>query len=246
MRKKVYFFAHSTKLELLWTGVPAIFLTVLVVIGLRNWFGFTSEAPANALQVEVTGKQFGWIFRYPGKDGEFGKRYYRMIDASDNSLGLIWKDTVVNRVNGDPQQLKDDKYSHDDLVMEQTMYIIKDRPVKLIIGSRDVIHDVGLNHFRMKMDAVPGMPTTMWFTPKYTTAEMKERTKNPNFQYEISCDQMCGNGHYSMKGVIEVVTQKEYDEWIAKQKPKYLSVFPPAEAPKTDTGAAKAVVAKTN
>lgn len=75
---------------------------------------------------------------------------------------------------------------------------------------------------------------------------MKERTKNPNFQYEISCDQMCGNGHYSMKGVIEVVTQKEYDEWIAKQKPKYLSVFPPAEAPKTDTGAAKAVVAKTN
>lgn len=242
--KKVHFFAHSTKLELLWTGVPAIFLTVLVVIGLRNWFGFTSEAPSNALQVEVTGKQFGWIFRYAGKDGEFGKRYYRMIDATDNSLGLIWKDTVVNRVNGEPQQLKDDKFSHDDLVMEQTMYIVKDRPVKLIIGSRDVIHDVGLNHFRMKMDAVPGMPTTMWFTPKYTTAEMKERTKNPNFQYEISCDQMCGNGHYSMKGVVEVVTQKEFDEWFAKQKPKYLSVFPPAEAPKADTSAMKPVVAK--
>ncbi len=239
-KQKVYFFSHSTKLEVLWTTVPAIFLVILVVIGLRNWTSFTSEAPANALQVEVTGKQFGWIFRYAGKDGEFGKKYYRMIDAADNSLGLIWKDTVVNRVSGEPQQLKDDKFSHDDLVMEQTMYVVKGRPVKLIINSRDVIHDVGLTHFRMKMDAVPGMPTTLWFTPIYTTEEMKKRTNNPNFQYEISCDQMCGNGHYSMKGTIEVVTQAEYDAWEAKQKPKYLSVFPPAEVAKPDS-TAKAV-----
>ena len=233
--KKVYFFVHSTKLELLWTSVPAIFLTILVVIGLRNWTSFTSEAPANAMQVEVTGKQFGWIFRYPGQDAKFGKRYYRMIDAADNSLGLIWKDTIVNRANGEPQQLKDDKFAHDDLVMEGTMYLVVNKPVKLIIGSRDVIHDVGLNHFRMKMDAVPGMPTTMWFTPIYTTEEMKKRTGNPNFQYEISCDQMCGNGHYSMKGVIEVVTQAEFNAWTAKQKPKYLSVFPPVEMAKADT-----------
>ena len=233
--KKVYFFVHSTKLELLWTSVPAIFLTILVVIGLRNWTSFTSEAPANAMQVEVTGKQFGWIFRYPGQDAKFGKRYYRMIDAADNSLGLIWKDTIVNRANGEPQQLKDDKFAHDDLVMEGTMYLVVNKPVKLIIGSRDVIHDVGLNHFRMKMDAVPGMPTTMWFTPIYTTEEMKKRTGNQNFQYEISCDQMCGNGHYSMKGVIEVVTQAEFNAWTAKQKPKYLSVFPPVEMAKADT-----------
>jgi cytochrome c oxidase subunit 2 len=118
--------------------------------------------------------------------------------------------------------------------MEQTMYVIKNRPVKLILGSRDVIHDVGLTHFRMKMDAVPGIPTTMWFTPKFTTAEMKEKTGNSNFQYEISCDQMCGNGHYSMKGVIEVVTQQEYDAWMAKQKPYYYAAFPdkdPASKP---------------
>lgn len=57
------------------------------------------------------------------------------------------------------------------------MYLVKGKPVKLIIGSRDVIHDVGLSHFRMKMDAVPGIPTTLWFTPKYTTKEMKELTK---------------------------------------------------------------------
>jgi cytochrome c oxidase subunit 2 len=76
------------------------------------------------------------------------------------------------------------------------------------------------------MDAVPGIPTTMWFTPKFTTAEMKEKTGNPNFAYEISCDQICGNGHYSMKGIVEVVTQAEYDMWMAKQKAQYLVAFP--------------------
>lgn len=226
--RKVVFFAHSTKLELIWTVIPAIALTVLVVIGLRNWFLFTGEPPKNAMVVEVTGKQFGWIYRYPGKDGSFGKKYYKNIDNASNSLGLIW----------------DDELAQDDIVMEQTVYLIKGKPVKLVLGSRDVIHDVGLSHFRLKMDAVPGIPTTMWFTPKYTTKEMKELTNNPNFQYEISCDQMCGNGHYSMKGVIEVVDQEEFDAIMAKQKPYYYTAFPekdPSAAP-ADTTIVAAVV----
>jgi cytochrome c oxidase subunit 2 len=222
--RKVVFFAHSTKLELIWTVIPAIALTVLVVIGLRNWFLFTGEPPKNAMVVEVTGKQFGWIYRYPGKDGSFGKKYYKNIDNASNSLGLIW----------------DDELAQDDIVMEQTVYLIKGKPVKLILGSRDVIHDVGLSHFRLKMDAVPGIPTTMWFTPKYTTKEMKELTGNPNFVYEISCDQMCGNGHYSMKGVIEVVDQEEFDAIMAKQKPYYYTAFP-----EKDPSAAPAAAADT-
>jgi cytochrome c oxidase subunit 2 len=222
--RKVVFFAHSTKLELIWTVIPAIALTVLVVIGLRNWFLFTGEPPKNAMVVEVTGKQFGWIYRYPGKDGSFGKKYYKNIDNASNSLGLIW----------------DDELAQDDIVMEQTVYLIKGKPVKLVLGSRDVIHDVGLSHFRLKMDAVPGIPTTMWFTPKYTTKEMKELTGNPNFVYEISCDQMCGNGHYSMKGVIEVVDQEEFDAIMAKQKPYYYSAFP-----EKDPSAAPAAAADT-
>ena len=208
--RKPFFFAHSTKLELIWTAIPAITLTVLVVFGLRNWFFFTGEPPKNAMVVEVTGKQFGWIFRYSGKDAVFGKKYYKNIDPATNSVGIVW----------------DDKYSQDDILTEQTMYVVKGTPVKLIIGSRDVVHDVGLSHFRLKMDAVPGIPTTMWFTPKYTTKEMKEITGNPDFAYEISCDQMCGNGHYSMKGIIEVVDQEEYDMWMAKQKPQYYTAFP--------------------
>jgi len=228
--RKVFFFAHSTKLELIWTAIPAIALTVLVVFGLRNWFFFTGEPPKNAMVVEVTGKQFGWIFRYAGKDAIFGKKYYKNIDPATNSVGIVW----------------DDKYAQDDILTEQTMYIVKGT-VKLILGSRDVIHDVGLSHFRLKMDAVPGIPTTMWFTPIYTTKEMQEKTDNPNFQYEISCDQMCGNGHYSMKGIIQVVDQEEYDMWMAKQKPQYYTAFPekdPTAVPVVADTTAKTAVVK--
>jgi cytochrome c oxidase subunit II len=241
--RKAYFFPHNNKLELIWTVVPAIFLTVLVVFGLRFWFRITSDAPKGALEVEIVGKQFGWMMRYPGKDKIFGKTYFRVIDDAKNNLfGQIWEDNAELK-------LKTDKANFDDVVTTSTMYIVKGRPVKLIIGSRDVIHDVGLNHFRLKMDAVPGIPTTLWFTPKYTTKEMKERTGNPNFAFEISCDQMCGNGHYSMKGIIEVVTQEEFDIWMAKQKPNYYAAFPEKDPsvvkPAADTTVALPASVKT-
>ena len=101
----------------------------------------------------------------------------------------------------------------------------------MVIHSQDVIHDVGLPHFRLKMDAVPGIPTTQWFTPKITTAEMKKKTGNPDFTYEIACDQLCGQSHYAMRGVIIVETMEEYKKWLAEQKPEYFSIFPD-KAPK--------------
>ncbi len=237
-KRKVYFFHESNKLELLWTVVPAIFLTVLVVIGLRNWNYITGGPPegSNPLRVEVTGAQFKWIFRYPGKDDQFGKKYYKVIDNANNSLGLVWRDSAA-------LNMKDDPATHDDIVMESTVYVVKDRPVKFIIGSRDVIHDVGLSQFRMKMDAVPGIPTTLWFTPKYTTTEMKKITGNPDFIYEISCDQMCGNSHYAMRGIVQVVTQEEFDVWMAKQKPAYYDAFPEKDPAKKDTAAVKGPLA---
>jgi cytochrome c oxidase subunit 2 len=228
-KRKGFYFPHNNKLEVIWTVVPAIALTVLVGFGLMYWFQITGEAPKNALQVEITGKQFGWIFRYPGKDNVFGNKYYKNIsDADNNSLGLLW----------------DDPKSHDDIVVNQTMYAVVKQPLKLIINSRDVIHDVGLVHFRMKMDAVPGTPTTMWFTPLYTTDEMKKATGNPDFEYEISCDQMCGRGHYTMKGIIKVVTAEEFVLWRAKQISNYALIEQgktpaPAAADSTKPAAAK-------
>ena len=232
-KREAYYFPHDNRLEVIWTVVPAITLTVLVGFGLFYWFRITGDAPQDANQIEVTGKQFGWIFRYPGKDGVFGKKYYQNIsDINNNELGLLW----------------DDPNSHDDVVVNNEVYIVVNKPVKFIIGSRDVIHDVGLAYFRQKMDAVPGTPTTMWFTPKFTTDEMKKKLGNPDFEYEISCDQMCGRGHYTMRGIVKVVTEDEYKLWLAKQKPNYASVMqdktpaPAGAAPADSTKTTAAII----
>lgn len=214
--RKAHFYAHNNKLEVIWTTIPAIAMALLVIVGLKNWGTMTSEAPKDAMVVEVVGKQFNWIIRYPGKDGVLGKKDFRLTNDADNVLGMDWND----------------KHNHDDVVLQNgELHLIKGKPVKLIIGSRDVIHDVGLAHFRMKMDAVPGIVTTMWFTPTVTTKEMKEITGNPDFVYEISCDQMCGKGHYAMRGTVIVHTEAEFKAWMRMQQPYYAGGKAPEAAP---------------
>lgn len=227
--RKAYYYPHNNKLEVIWTVIPAITLTVLVGFGIFYWFKITGEAPKDAMQVEIVGSQFKWEFRYPGADKVLGKKYYKEInDAKNNPLGQLW----------------DDPANHDDIyVSGEPMHLVVNKPVKLVIGAKDVIHDVGLAHFRMKMDAVPGTPTTMWFTPTKTTADMKKETKNPNFVYEISCDQMCGKGHWSMRGEIIVETQEEFDAWLAKKDPQYAKVAPGKKMePAKDSTTAPAVL----
>jgi cytochrome c oxidase subunit 2 len=233
-KRSAFYFAHNNKLEIIWTTIPAIAMAVLVAIGLRNWFDVTSPAPQNATVIEIVGKQFNWLIRYPGKDNELGKRDFRKINDANNILGLDWNDP----------------HNMDDIIAQNgELHLVVNKPVKLLIGSRDVIHDVGLPHFRLKMDAVPGIATTLWFTPTITTESMKAITKNPDFVYEIACDQLCGKGHYSMRGTIIVETQAEYDSWMAKQTSYYAANNPAATpanekpaAPKTDS--AKAVTMK--
>ena len=206
-KKKPLYYPHNNKLEIIWTAVPAITLTILVVFGLKYWFKFTADAPKNSQLIEITGHQFGWEIRYPGKDGMLGKKNYKLTDpAKNNPLGVDWADAA----------------SHDDVHVNTTMHVVVNKPVKLVINSQDVIHDVGLPQFRLKMDAVPGTPTTLWFTPTITTEEMKKKTGNPDFVYEIACDQLCGKGHFTMRGVVVVETQKEYNAWWIKQRPEYL------------------------
>jgi cytochrome c oxidase subunit 2 len=218
--RKAYFYPHNNKLELIWTVIPAITLTILVGFGLYYWFEITGEAPANSQVVEVYGSQYKWEFRYPGADGKLGKKYYKEINPlKNNPFGQIWEDPA----------------NQDDIVASQEVHVVVNKPVKFIINAKDVIHDVGLVHFRMKMDAVPGIPTTMWFTPKFTTKQMKEQYGD-DFAYEISCDQICGAGHYSMKGTVIVETQAEFDEFMAKQKAQYAIASAAEAAPATPAG----------
>lgn len=212
-KRKASFISHNNTLEVVWTTVPAIFLIILVVIGLRNWINMTGEPPADKMVVEITGRQFNFIIRYPGPDGQFGRTDFRKINEENNILGLDW----------------DDQFAKDDIIIQNSeMHLVAGRPAELVIRSRDVIHNIGLPHFRMKMDAVPGILTTMWFTPLYTNREMAEITQNPDFVYEINCAEMCGKGHFSMRGTVVVSTQTEFDSWLAGQ-PSYWATINPAE-----------------
>lgn len=232
-KRKAYYYPHNNKLEVIWTVIPAIALTVLVGFGIFYWFKITGDAPKNAMEVEVTGSQFQWEFRYPGYDKVLGKKYFKEISSEkSNPLGQLW----------------DDPANYDDVVISgDAMHLVVNKPVRLVIGSKDVIHDVGLAEFRMKMDAVPGTPTTMWFTPTKTSKEMIKETGNPDFVYEISCDQMCGKGHWSMRGTIIVETQEEFDAWMAGKKPQYLVANPDKDPSiKKDTTAAQPVAEVMN
>ena len=207
--RKAFYFPHNNKLELIWTIIPAFVLTILIGFGLVYWYKITGPAPKNSMQVEIVGSQFIWEYRLPGKDGEFGKKYYKNIDpAKENPLGQVW----------------DDAANHDDIYISgsEPLHLVVNKPVKLIIGAKDVIHSVGLPHFRLKTDAVPGMPTVMWFTPIKTTKQMIEETKNKDFVFEIACDQMCGSGHTNMRGTIIVETEAEYKRWLSTKRPKYI------------------------
>lgn len=226
--RKAYYYPHNNKLERIWTVIPAIALSVLVGFGIFYWFKITGEAPKDAMEVEIVGSQFKWEYRYPGDDKVLGKKYYKEI-STENPLGQLW----------------DDPANHDDIyVAGEPMHLVVNKPVRLVIGAKDVIHDVGLVHFRMKMDAVPGTPTTMWFTPTKTTKDMIAETGNPKFVFEISCDQMCGSGHTGMRGEIVVETQEEFDAWLAGKTPHYKSTLPttpaaPARADSTSVTTAR-------
>jgi len=91
------------------------------------------------------------------------------------------------------------------------------KPIIVRLRSKDVIHSFGVPEFRVKQDAVPGLTIPIWFVPNVTTEEMRARTKNPEFQYEIACAQLCGLGHAKMRGFVTVQTSDEFQKWMDEQ-----------------------------
>lgn len=198
--KKAFFFPENHKLEVVWTVIPAIVMAILVSYGWKEWASITKEEPKDSVVIEIMGKQFAWQVRYPGKDMALGNYHFTKIDAS-NEFGVDFTD----------------KLSYDDF-MPTELYIPKGRPVLLRIRARDVLHSVFAPHFRLKMDAVPGMPTKFWFIPTKTTETIREELGKPDFNYEIACTEVCGRGHFAMRFVIKVVEPEQYEKWFAEQK----------------------------
>jgi cytochrome c oxidase subunit II len=215
--QKARYYPDNHYLELAWTIIPAIVLAILIFTGLRAWNEITAPASEDAELVELIGQQFAWTARYPGvKDGALGKNNYKLIDDI-NEFGLDLTD----------------KNSFDDFKSLE-LHLPVNKEILLKIRAKDVLHSVFLPHFRVKMDAVPGMPTQFKFIATKTTQQMRDELGNPNFNYELACAEICGRGHFSMKMAVVVEEEEAYEKWKAsqeawlKQNPDYLKKVPDA------------------
>jgi cytochrome c oxidase subunit 2 len=216
---QVVFFPHSNKLEMIWTVIPAIVLTVIVVFGIKTWNTITAEASPESMIVELYAKQFDWTARYAGKDNVLGASNYRLI-TSTNDLGM---DSTS-------------KEGADDIIVKNEIHLPIGKEVEFKFHSRDVIHSAYFPHFRAQMNCVPGMTTMLHFTPTITTAEMRtkphvielmrginlvraERGEKPEeFNYILLCNKICGNSHYNMQMTIIVESEEDYKKWLSSKK----------------------------
>jgi cytochrome c oxidase subunit II len=205
----------STHLEF---AVVLIEAVLLIGFAIPLWAKRVNSFPEDkdAIVVHAIGQQFNWNFHMPGPDGVFGRRDVSLVTNS-NPLGL------------DPS----DPAGKDDLVVLGELHVPKDRPVIIELSSKDVIHDFALPHMRIAQDAIPGQLIPMWFKP----------IKTGNF--EVVCGQLCGLGHYGMKGMLVVDEPAEYQAWLKEQAalaapptPPAPTDHPPGEPPKAPSPAA--------
>jgi cytochrome c oxidase subunit 2 len=201
-KRRAYFLPHNNTIEKVWTIIPAIVLTILVVFGFFTWRTVTNTVNVKGdINIDVTGHQFEWLIRYPGKDGKLGSKNYQLYTGINN-LGVDYKD----------------RNSFDDLKAD-TLVIPVGKSIRINIFAQDVIHSVYMPYFRVQMNAVPGLPTFFKFVPTLTTDQMRAKEENPKFEYLLYCNKICGGGHYNMQKVVRVVTPAEYTAWLATQKP---------------------------
>lgn len=154
--------------------------------------------PEEATVVHIVGQQFAWNVHYAGPDGKFGRRYAKFVDAESNPIGLD----------------KSDPNAADDVTTVNQLHLPVNKPAIIYVSSMDVIHSFGLQEMRVKQDAIPGMETPLWFVPTVTSDAMKARKGDPKWSYEISCAQLCGLGHYRMRGYVTIDTAEQFQAWM--------------------------------
>lgn len=218
--RKAYFYHHNNKIELIWTVVPTIVLSIIVIIGLVAWSDImyvSEEEEQEAVVIEVYAKQFSWTARYAGEDNVLGQGNVRFVKGS-------------NLVGADPN----DPYSVDDVITNE-IHLPVGRRVVFKFRSQDVIHSAFMPHFRAQMNCVPGMITQFSFTPSITTEDMRSlpevisKVDNINklradngeddweYDFLLLCNKICGNAHYNMQMKIIVESPQEYQKWMDSQ-----------------------------
>ena len=182
----------NNALEVIWTTIPVFIFLALAIYGNEQWTQMRLRTPpADALPVAVVGEQFGWNVRYPGPDGKLGKMVASKV-GKDNPFGID---------PADPEGL-DDFTTYNEIVFPLN------RPVRLYLGSKDVIHAFYVPEFRLYQDMVPGrVYDFVWLKAEATG----------NFQ--LACNQLCGQGHYKMFGKLSVVEEADYQTWVKSKTP---------------------------
>lgn len=227
--KKALFYADNDRLEFIWTIIPVITLSALILYGLFTWSEIMNvEETEDTMVVELYAYQFAWRARYSGEDNTLGKANVRYIEGI-NALGL------------DPS----DSYGKDDIITTE-LHLPVNRPVLFKFRSQDVLHSAYMPFFRAQMNVVPGMITQFGFTPTVTTEEIQEsefmvkkvrkineiRRQNSKdrvangeepldsyeFEYYILCNKICGKSHYNMQMKIVVESEEDFQAWLAEQK----------------------------
>jgi len=183
-------------------AVAIVEVILLVFYAIPAWAKRVRPFPggSEAVIVRVVGTQFAWNIQYPGADGKFGRTAGNLV-TSDNPIGLDRRDPDAK----------------DDLLEINQLTLPVNRPVLVHLSSMDVIHSFGLYEMRIKQDAVPGLDIPVWFVPNVTTEEMRQKLGKPDFEYEIACSQLCGLGHFRMRGFVNVKTDAEYRSWQADE-----------------------------
>jgi cytochrome c oxidase subunit 2 len=204
--RRAKFTEGNLKLELVWTLIPAITFIFLFLWGQVIWRKLIT-APEEALEIEVVAEQFVWRIRYPGMDKKLGRAGFHWI-SMNNPMGVDESDPL----------------SKDDFIPIQ-MHIPKNKPIKISLRSKDVIHSFYIPHFHAKMDAVPGMLTYLHFTATTSTDEMRALLHDPEFDYEIGCAELCGRMHFAMKFILVVDEPEAFDSWFKNQKHWISEVF---------------------
>jgi len=184
--RQAHYEPENKRLEWVLTIVTAVGVIAMLAPGLFVWAKFINVPPDAAI-VEVVAQQWHWSFRFPGADNVLGATDARLMNDA-NPFGM----------NPDDPNGQDDV-----LVSDPELHLPLNRPVKLLLRSKDVLHDFAVAQFRVKMDMVPGMITYMWLTPTKTG------------EYEILCEELCGIAHFAMRGRVVVEDEDGFKTWLA-------------------------------
>jgi cytochrome c oxidase subunit II len=200
--KASYTGAHGKFAKSTEVAVALIEIGLLIFYAIPAWATRVKAFPAEsqAVVVKVVAEQFAWNVQYPGPDGKFGRTDIKLVSA-DNPLGLD----------------RSDPNAKDDITTINQLNLPIDRPVLVHLSSKDVIHSFGLYEMRVKQDAIPGMTIPVWFIP------------NRVGEYEIACSQLCGLGHFRMRGFLTIQSAADYQKWYDDQE-KELKPAPAATA----------------